>query len=626
MKLNKIYYINLLERTDRLFFCERQLYSIQLPSERVDAVKHKNGRIGCALSHLKILEKIYEEKEEGYFLILEDDFFFKEDIDFEKCILKMKEYNSPVFCLSYNYEKRQNLDKNYIRILKSFSTCAYIIYSDFIPELIGNFKKAILEKKAIDVQWNELQKEYIFIGYKYPLILQLPSFSNITKKDTFINENFYIILEPNLNDIGMFLFEFSILLDLSIRSKKFFFIQNWNIYNPFFKMSFFPPKKLKRKNEVPIYNYTENLESGKNYIFKRGFLKKINFLPNHNISYFLKINQNLFFQNTIAINIYFHNENDLIDLSKTNYFKKGLQMIQRNNPNSDIHIYTNKINLLKKIWGKPYSYFLSNNDIETITKLIHYKILILGNDSISWWSGYLNKFTEKEVFFPKEWNSIRKEPPFPFYSNITFFSIYNITYIIFDFSKEKINKRILDLSIPLIIVTPYPEKFSETYNIIIKPISRKICTYSSIFREKDDNEIYEMEKLKIIYNIIYENPYHTIYFASLSSHILNDKSIFIDSKNYYFNNEKYLYKDKIKFITFSKLENKEKDSMMISTKKSIQEIHDKYYQTLHKTREIPDNFFHPYHFSYFSKSFQYQYLILLLFIPFLMIVLFLLQR
>ena len=80
MKLNKIYYINLFERTDRLFFCERQLNSIQQPSERIDAVKHKNGRIGCALSHIKILEKIYEEKEKGFFLILEDDFFFKEDI------------------------------------------------------------------------------------------------------------------------------------------------------------------------------------------------------------------------------------------------------------------------------------------------------------------------------------------------------------------------------------------------------------------------------------------------------------------------------------------------------------------------------------------------------------------
>ena len=47
MKLNKIYYINLLERTNRLFFCERQLHSIQVPCERVDAVKDKNGRIGC---------------------------------------------------------------------------------------------------------------------------------------------------------------------------------------------------------------------------------------------------------------------------------------------------------------------------------------------------------------------------------------------------------------------------------------------------------------------------------------------------------------------------------------------------------------------------------------------------
>ena len=132
--------------------------------------------------------------------------------------------------------------------------------------------------------------------------------------------------------------------------------------------------------------------------------------------------------------------------------------------------------------------------------------------------------------------------------------------------------------------------------------------------------------LKILYNITYENPYHTVYFLSLSSHILNDKFISIDPKKFYFQHEKYLYKDKVKFITFSKSEKKEKDSMMVSTKKSIQELHDHYYRTLHNTREIPDNFFHPYHFSYFSNSFQYQYLILLLLIPFFIIILFLLQR
>ena len=340
----------------------------------------------------------------------------------------------------------------------------YIIYHDFIPDLIEILEKLFKIKQRIDVQWNELQKKFVFIGYRYPLVLQLPSFSNITKKDTFINENFYIIMEPNLNDIGMFYSNFLFFLTYQFVLKSFLYSKLEYIQS-FFKMSFFPPRKLKRKNEIPIYNYTENLEYGKKlYFLKRGFLKEINFLPNPNISYFLKVNESPFFPNIIGINIYFHNENNLINLPKTSYFKKGLQMIRRNNPNSDIHIYTNKVNSLKKIWGKSCSYFLSNNDMETIMKLIHYKTLILGNDSISWWSGYLNQFPEKEVYFPKEWNYIRKEPPFPFYSNITFFSIYNITYIIFDFLKEPINKKILDLSIPLIIVTTNQKNITK--NII----------------------------------------------------------------------------------------------------------------------------------------------------------------
>lgn len=625
MKLNKIYYINLLERTDRLFFCKEQLKLFKEDHERINAVKHENGRIGCALSHLKILQEIYNSNEEGYFLILEDDFFLKQEIDFSECILKMKEYNSPIFCLSYTYEKKIPLDKNYVRLLKSYSTCAYLFHYNFIPNLIYNFKQAIQEKNAIDVQWNQLQKDFLFLGYKYPLILQLPSFSNITNKETFSHNNSYIILEPTINDIGMFFFEFSTVIELSIRYKKFLFIENWEIYNPFFKMSFFPPKKLKRKNEIKINNFPNTLENGKNYLFKRGFLKKINSRPSEDISYFLKLNDiETSSPLTIAVNIYFHNDKELLSLPNTNYFKKGLHMVRRNYPDYKIDIYTNKINFCKKIWGKSCSYFLSNNNMETILKLVRYRILILGNDPVSWWSGIFNKFIDRELYFPKEWYSIRKEPPFPFYSKIIFFSIYNITYIIFDFLKEdiKLPRKILDRSIPLIIVTPYPEKYKENYNILIKPLSRNLCTFSSLFPEKSDLEIYEMEKLKIIYLIIQENPYHTLYFSSVPSTLLQEKYSFMDSKNYSFNNEKYLYKEKIQFITFPG--RSKEDAIMISTKKSIQDIHDRYYRFLEDKKEIPKDFFNSYHYTNYNKTFQYH--ILLLLIPCLILFMFLLQR
>ena len=53
MKLKKIYYINLHNRKDRLFFAQQQLKQGSIPTERIEAVQHSDGRIGCALSHLK---------------------------------------------------------------------------------------------------------------------------------------------------------------------------------------------------------------------------------------------------------------------------------------------------------------------------------------------------------------------------------------------------------------------------------------------------------------------------------------------------------------------------------------------------------------------------------------------
>ena len=107
MKLNKIFYINLYYRKDRLFFCENQLKNLDIEYERIDAVQHYDGRIGCAKSHLKILQYIHNIQYDGYYLILEDDFFFSTDINFTECIEKMKQYNAPIFCLSYTYEKKK---------------------------------------------------------------------------------------------------------------------------------------------------------------------------------------------------------------------------------------------------------------------------------------------------------------------------------------------------------------------------------------------------------------------------------------------------------------------------------------------------------------------------------------
>ena len=75
MKLKKIFFINLKHRVDRLFFCEKQLQTLNHSVERIDAVEDLEGFMGCTKSHLKTLYYIPNLRETGYYLILEDDFF-----------------------------------------------------------------------------------------------------------------------------------------------------------------------------------------------------------------------------------------------------------------------------------------------------------------------------------------------------------------------------------------------------------------------------------------------------------------------------------------------------------------------------------------------------------------------
>ena len=71
------FYINLINRTDRKSYIERELEKVGIKAERFNAIKLQNGAIGCSMSHLKILQTA---KQNGWdhVLICEDDIQFLE--------------------------------------------------------------------------------------------------------------------------------------------------------------------------------------------------------------------------------------------------------------------------------------------------------------------------------------------------------------------------------------------------------------------------------------------------------------------------------------------------------------------------------------------------------------------
>lgn len=574
MKLNKIFYINLYYRKDRLFFCENQLKNLDIEYERIDAVQDRDGRVGCTKSHLKILEYIKNIQYDGYYLILEDDFFFSTDINFTECIEKMIQYNSPIFCLSYTYEKKSKVDDSYIRIHKSFSTCAYIIHTSFLSTLIENFQDALEKKKPIDVHWNQLQEKYFFIGYKKPLILQLPTFSNITNQDTFYQNHSYLYLEPNQKSLGHFLFEFLICLDLCIRFKKFLFIKNWNIYEPYFTMSFYPPKKLSRKKEERINSVFSSisLEPSKNYVLKEGFSFEILTIPFQNISYFLNFpSPTLQYKISIGILFFFHSSNQYTNLIYQNYFKETCKGIIKKYKNYQIDIYTDNFEKCSSYWKSFKNIKIyKKNPFETLYSLSIYEILILGNNSLSWWCGYLNKNPNKQLYFPKEWYSIRKPNPYPVLKNEVLISLYPITLILFN---EKIPSFLLNKPYPILIYTLSNQTYENTFNIQIRKINIDHCICKSIFSNKKD--IYNAEKIRLLYECMQENPFQTKFFGFLP----------ISYFPYFYTHLRKLHLEKINILSISN-----SCVGMIGTQSSITKIYHEYYNYLLKYKNNIQNY------------------------------------
>ena len=75
MEIKNILYINLTKREDRKIHVEHQLSLIGLSGERFNAIKLKNGRVGCSMSHLKCVE-LAKERNWDHVFICEDDITF----------------------------------------------------------------------------------------------------------------------------------------------------------------------------------------------------------------------------------------------------------------------------------------------------------------------------------------------------------------------------------------------------------------------------------------------------------------------------------------------------------------------------------------------------------------------
>jgi glycosyl transferase family 25 len=195
LDIKHAFYINLLSRPDRKEHVENQLKRIGIKAERFNAVKMKNGAIGCSMSHLKLIE-MAKKNEWDHILIVEDDILFTKPEIFIDSFNKFL-FNHPNFDVALiagnNLPPYAKIDDSCVQVTRCQTTTGYLVKSHYYDKMIENYKEGILNLMkdpnnhivyAIDKYWFKLQQLdnwYLII----PLtVTQREDYSDIEKRPT----------------------------------------------------------------------------------------------------------------------------------------------------------------------------------------------------------------------------------------------------------------------------------------------------------------------------------------------------------------------------------------------------------------------------------------------------------
>jgi len=192
--LEHVFYINLEYRTDRRIQVESELNTLGWKYERFNAIKLANGRIGCSMSHLKVLN-LAKERKLPYVVVVEDDIEFKKPDKYNSMLRKFLDSNIEydVLLLAGNLRPPiKQLNSDVLQIFHSWTTTGYIVKSDYYDTLIQNIHEGIQllmrqpEKHnlyAIDSYWMRLQKKDKWMILYPRTITQRPTYSDIEKRE-----------------------------------------------------------------------------------------------------------------------------------------------------------------------------------------------------------------------------------------------------------------------------------------------------------------------------------------------------------------------------------------------------------------------------------------------------------
>ena len=187
-----VFYINLDSRTDRKQLIENELNELEWKYERFPAIEKEDGRLGCSMSHLRVL-MIAKERNLDYVVILEDDIQFKNPVFLNKHIKKAIVRDFDVLLIAGNIRPpiTPTDNPNLFRVQKSYTTTGYIVKNHYYDKIIDNYKMGILQLMKnpqqkgcyeIDVFWDKLQKEDYWLIIIPRTVTQRSDYSDILKR------------------------------------------------------------------------------------------------------------------------------------------------------------------------------------------------------------------------------------------------------------------------------------------------------------------------------------------------------------------------------------------------------------------------------------------------------------
>jgi len=206
-------YINLDHRTDRDQHMRQLISEHKWLSglQRFSAIKHVNGAIGCALSHIGVLQRLQVMAELnglGYVGVFEDDlsilnkaYFLKFQTAFER-IKDLPDWDVIVLTPRGDTMREATSEPlrmaGFLRICNNQTTTAYLIKTAVLNNFIKAYKDAVLgllkhgdpNVYALDQYWKRLQQNHRFYYYQEVYAGQLVGWSDIEQRPVNYNQRF----------------------------------------------------------------------------------------------------------------------------------------------------------------------------------------------------------------------------------------------------------------------------------------------------------------------------------------------------------------------------------------------------------------------------------------------------